>query len=410
MRSKQIVRPVGANEAKHVDFWTIAATERDLRTLVARNEFRGALYHRLEGMTIHVPPLRELGEDRDLLAQTFWQREVERHRAEGEKGVAKEVPSALLATFREYAWPGNVRQLAFYVEDLVDLAFDDPCADLVAAFQARTAEESWGLDAAGRPSQLAKLAVFDQVARALDGLREAVLPVLVEDGVDESTRRRVMAAVRGEVAALEALSLTRSVREADQLRGRVRDAHRAVDAAGGASRRAIEQQFKEAGALLREHLEEAASAMHAAYLKAIRQVGRTDGVAYDRLSDEMKASNRQQVFGLIQMLRERGYQLRPLRATAGEVASLPTELVKEMAEREHERWRTEREALGWRYATERSTAARTNPHLLTWRNARLSGDARDISIASVRAIPVALQWVGIGLHPVERAANERTRP
>jgi two-component system response regulator HydG len=65
------IRAVGAAKEREVDVRIVAATHRDLRTLVAKGAFREDLLYRLEGVVIEVPPLRQRREDIPLLAQHF---------------------------------------------------------------------------------------------------------------------------------------------------------------------------------------------------------------------------------------------------------------------------------------------------------------------------------------------------
>jgi two-component system response regulator AtoC len=84
----------------------IAATNKSLRTLVSSGSFREDLYFRLNVITVEIPPLRERSEDIPSLCDHF----VERYRAKYNSTV-KQLPGELVAAFREYYWPGNVRQL-----------------------------------------------------------------------------------------------------------------------------------------------------------------------------------------------------------------------------------------------------------------------------------------------------------
>src|SRR6266542_197384 len=89
----------------------MAATNRDLKPLVAEGKFREDLYHRLDLFRLCIPPLRERGEDILKLAETLLARLHERHRLPP-KTISEKGRQQLLA----YAWPGNVRELAHELE------------------------------------------------------------------------------------------------------------------------------------------------------------------------------------------------------------------------------------------------------------------------------------------------------
>jgi len=103
---KLTFRRVGGLENIEVDVRIIAATNRDLATLVSRGQFREDLYFRLGVVRLHVPPLRERPEDLEALSRHFL-----RHFA-GEFGKSfTDLSPSALALLRERRWPGNVRQL-----------------------------------------------------------------------------------------------------------------------------------------------------------------------------------------------------------------------------------------------------------------------------------------------------------
>jgi DNA-binding NtrC family response regulator len=102
---------VGGNEPVQVDVRIVAATNRDLKKLVAENRFREDLYYRLNVIPITLPPLRERREDIPLLVEHF----VETLAVELQKpldGVSSEAMTALMA----HPWPGNVRELRNVLE------------------------------------------------------------------------------------------------------------------------------------------------------------------------------------------------------------------------------------------------------------------------------------------------------
>jgi DNA-binding NtrC family response regulator len=98
---------VGGNETVTTDVRLIAATNRDLKTLVTEGRFRPDLYYRLSVFTVHVPPLRDRGED-DL--RTLVQYYLRHFNRELGKEI-REVAPVVFDVFRAYPWPGNVREL-----------------------------------------------------------------------------------------------------------------------------------------------------------------------------------------------------------------------------------------------------------------------------------------------------------
>jgi two-component system nitrogen regulation response regulator GlnG len=97
---------VGGSETITVNVRLLAATNQDLEKLVAAGQFRQDLYYRLSVFTIHLPPLRERGNDVPLLTQHYLRR-FSRELGKDIVGVAPEA----LALLQGYAWPGNVREL-----------------------------------------------------------------------------------------------------------------------------------------------------------------------------------------------------------------------------------------------------------------------------------------------------------
>jgi DNA-binding NtrC family response regulator len=103
---EQSFERVGSNETVHTDVRVIAATHRDLKTWSAEGKFRPDLYYRLGVFTIHLPPLRERGEDLLLLVRHF----LGRFSIEFGRAVRYVAPEAL-DQLRRYHWPGNIREL-----------------------------------------------------------------------------------------------------------------------------------------------------------------------------------------------------------------------------------------------------------------------------------------------------------
>jgi two-component system, NtrC family, nitrogen regulation response regulator GlnG len=108
---------VGGRELLRADTRVVAATHQDLEAKVSRGEFRADLLHRLDVVRLHLPPLRERRADIPLLAEQFLVR------AAAAAGVAaKRFSPAALGALRDYAWPGNVRQLENLCQRLAALA------------------------------------------------------------------------------------------------------------------------------------------------------------------------------------------------------------------------------------------------------------------------------------------------
>jgi two-component system nitrogen regulation response regulator GlnG len=103
---EQAFERVGGNETVRTDVRLIAATHRDLEAWSAEGKFRPDLYYRLGVFTIHLPPLRERGDDLPLLVQMY----VQRFSRELGREVREVAPDSL-ERLRNYSWPGNIREL-----------------------------------------------------------------------------------------------------------------------------------------------------------------------------------------------------------------------------------------------------------------------------------------------------------
>jgi DNA-binding NtrC family response regulator len=108
---------LGALRPRAIDVRVVSSTNRDLRQAVAEGEFRADLYHRLNGATVRVPPLRDRRADILPLALHFLAR-MARTMKRPPLGIDEGARAALEA----YPWPGNVRELRNVVERAVVLA------------------------------------------------------------------------------------------------------------------------------------------------------------------------------------------------------------------------------------------------------------------------------------------------
>jgi DNA-binding NtrC family response regulator len=105
------LRRLGGTRELVVDTRVIAATNQDIKELVAAGKFREDLFHRLDLYRIQIPPLRERGEDVGRLAELLLGNLCRRHRVPG-----KDLTAGGRQRLRAYPWPGNVRELAHELE------------------------------------------------------------------------------------------------------------------------------------------------------------------------------------------------------------------------------------------------------------------------------------------------------
>jgi transcriptional regulator with GAF, ATPase, and Fis domain len=116
------VRPVGGEKVRKVDVRVIAATHRDLEAMVRARQFREDLFYRLNVLQVHLPPLRERGDDIELLARHFLAQTAKR------AGRELRLTDAVGGLLRAYAWPGNIRQLQNEMQRIAALA-DGPAVE-----------------------------------------------------------------------------------------------------------------------------------------------------------------------------------------------------------------------------------------------------------------------------------------
>ena len=117
--SERTLERVGSNSPIKVDVRVIAATNKNLKDLVAKGEFREDLYFRLNVVKIVMPPLRDRREDIVLLANSFLQEFAK----ENERPV-KPLSDAAMQLLLAYSWPGNVRELRTAIEHGVVMCND----------------------------------------------------------------------------------------------------------------------------------------------------------------------------------------------------------------------------------------------------------------------------------------------
>jgi two-component system, NtrC family, response regulator PilR len=117
---ERTIRAVGGTQESPIDVRVIAATNKDLRQMVAANTFREDLYYRVSVIPIQVPPLRERREDVELLANHF----LKKYANAAQKSILR-IGQESLEGLRNFDWPGNVRQLENTIERAVAMETSD---------------------------------------------------------------------------------------------------------------------------------------------------------------------------------------------------------------------------------------------------------------------------------------------
>jgi len=116
-----VVERVGGRKPVRLDFRVLAATNRDLKKMMARGEFRKDLYYRLNIFSIHVPPLRETREDIPRLAYHLLSL-----LRKGRRDAPRRIDPQAMKCLESFDWPGNVRELQNVVERASVLAGEGP--------------------------------------------------------------------------------------------------------------------------------------------------------------------------------------------------------------------------------------------------------------------------------------------
>jgi DNA-binding NtrC family response regulator len=111
------VEPLGSERTEKIDVRVIAATNRDLRQMVADGKFQEDLFYRLNVIPIEIPPLRERRDDIPALVEHF----VRKHAGRTGRRIER-IDDGVLAALQQYDWPGNVRELENTIERAVVLS------------------------------------------------------------------------------------------------------------------------------------------------------------------------------------------------------------------------------------------------------------------------------------------------
>lgn len=172
------IRPIGADREEAVEFRLLAASNVRLEDEVAQGVFRRDLFHRLNVLSVRLPPLRERREDIAVLAEHFVQRYARAHGRRARR-LAPDATAALLAA----DWPGNVRELENVIEQAVILCPEHLGELPLDLLPPHLGGRGWFADEAaeGRPATLEEME------------RRYILSVLDRCGGNKAEAARVLA-------------------------------------------------------------------------------------------------------------------------------------------------------------------------------------------------------------------------
>ncbi|MEL7499919.1 MAG: sigma-54 dependent transcriptional regulator [Planctomycetota bacterium] len=197
---------VGGSKTIETDARIISATNRDLERMIEENDFRLDLYHRINAFEIQLPPLRERGEDIDLLV-SFFIRRLSKDLNKNVEGISPEAIELL----RNYQWPGNVREMQSVVRHAMLMATGPVIVpeNLRAAIQ-RESCPSNVVQSSRSSDQLATVGVEAFVQSRIDEgsteiyaetlemmERKLITQILVETGGNQSQASEMLGITRG---------------------------------------------------------------------------------------------------------------------------------------------------------------------------------------------------------------------
>jgi formate hydrogenlyase transcriptional activator len=195
---------LGSTRTKRVDMRLVAATNRDLESMIATREFRSDLYYRLNVFPIRIPPLRERKEDIPVLARYFAQKFAQQM----EKRI-ETIPAATMRALTEWDWPGNVRELGNFIERAVILTRGGSLEVPLTELRSVCIDESRPMAPSQDRDDIAR--IVKETINALDGRRS------VADEYANKQREEIMRAltdskgrVGGEDGAAARLGLNRT--------------------------------------------------------------------------------------------------------------------------------------------------------------------------------------------------------
>ena len=199
------IRPIGEVKEIRVNARVIAATNRDLFSMVKAGHFREDLYYRLRAFLLRTPVLRDHPEDIPTLARFFWKRIARDERAS--------LPDDIMAELQSYSWPGNARELKAVLMSLHTLFGKDDLdtARLRAVFQIQGQGAAESPEAAAQNEMIThRVDCLRHFRRADEVLRACVVsvrPLAEGNQTDVATAASVRASLRARLGELEVLCL-----------------------------------------------------------------------------------------------------------------------------------------------------------------------------------------------------------
>ncbi|MCK5162175.1 MAG: sigma 54-interacting transcriptional regulator [Desulfobacula sp.] len=143
------IKPLGETRVRHIDVRIVAATNKEIKQMIAENSFRQDLFYRLSVLPVHLPPLRERREDIPLLVKYFLEKESVK------AGIfEKKISADAMQSMVSYSWPGNIRELENLIRYLMVTAEDEYIELLNVPLHVRNQDTN--IDPFGDPSVSSK--------------------------------------------------------------------------------------------------------------------------------------------------------------------------------------------------------------------------------------------------------------
>ena len=180
IQEKKVMR-LGSDRIQHTDLRLIAATNKNLKELVAANRFRADLYYRLNVLRLHIPSLRERPEDIEQYVATF----LEQHTTKLNRRLR--FSRAAMEVLIRHPWPGNVRELQNTIERIVAVCKQD-------TVQADMVRQMMREDEAAEPYQRS---IVEPIRQALTNARGKKAEAAKLLGISRSTLWRRMKSLGG---------------------------------------------------------------------------------------------------------------------------------------------------------------------------------------------------------------------